>query len=380
MARRGDPVQRVTLHKCFVRPADESGPRRRPARLNRTLLRLIRLGGFLVAAPAPAQTLPHLEPVPVAAPLAELEFSVAAWPLLVVHSSGCLAMFDEDVAQVACVDPVSGVTRRFGRSGSGPGEFIAVNAMIGATDGGLLVFDVIKNVRFTVLTPDWKLDRVVRATQQFSDLFRPTKDSVLTIGGARRRDLVAVSLRDGGMATHFSPTAADSALFIGPNELDFFGFWLVPLHRGGWYVASPYHYTVLAENERGEVQSRFGREIGRELPTEREVVAARRVMEKGNPGRNLDGFMQRFRKTPKLVIQGAPVEDGQDRLWVVTGRMRQDSTELDVFDPHGRYLGTRRIPGELHALTVHGADLYALVEYIAGPREGGQGVLQYRIR
>jgi sugar lactone lactonase YvrE len=95
---------------------------------------------------------------------------------------------------------------------------------------------------------------------------------------------------------------------------------------------------------------------------------------------NLDPFMERYRKTPKLVIQRAPAEDGQDRLWVVTGRSRADSTEVDVFDPRGTFLGTLRIPGDVHALKIQGADLYALVEYLSGEHDGAQGVLHYRIR
>jgi hypothetical protein len=335
---------------------------------------------LLKPSPASAQKLPRLDPVPVAPALAEFEFRVNLAPPLVVHSSGCIATFDTDASQVVCIDPVSGATRRFGRNGAGPGEFASVNGVIPSPDGGLIAFDVIRNLRFTLIARDWTLARIVPMTHQFMGLYRPTRDSVLTIGGTLRQDLVAVSLQDGGTAMHFSPTAPESAIFKGPGEYDFYGFWLVPLHRGGWYVASPYQYRILHEDEHGKVLSSFGRDVPRELPTERELRASRALMQRANPSMNLDQFMERYRKTQKLVIQRAPAEDGQDRLWVVTGRARADSTEVDVFDPRGGFLGTRRIPGDVHALCVQGADLYVLVEYLSGEHEGAQGVLHYRIR
>lgn len=349
-------------------------------RWNRSTTQII-LGCLLVNPAAMlSQIAPRLEPLPIAASLAELDFRVENVPPMAIHSSGCVALFDIDASQVVCIDPTSATVRRFGRSGAGPGEFRAVRDMVNMPGGGLLVFDVIGNLRFTLISRGWKLDRVVRARQQFRGLFRPTRDSVLTIGGKLGRELIAVSLRDGGVAVHFAPAAADTALFVGPNPYDIFLFWPVPLHRGGWYFVSAWHYSILAKDERGRVLSRFGRAVEREPLSEQELAAAKALMVKANPGRNLDAFMERYRKTPKPVIQRAPVEDGKDRLWVATGRVRQDSTELDVFDAGGHFAGTRRVPGEVHALAVHDLNLYLLVEYLAGEHLGAQGVLRYRIR
>lgn len=335
---------------------------------------------LLNSTPASAQKLPHLDPVPVAPALAELDFRVDPNPPLVIHSSGCIATFDLDASQVVCIDPATGATHRFGRKGSGPGEFASADDLVQSPDGGLIAYEVLGNVRYTLISRDWTLGRIVRETHQFIGLYRPTRDSVLTIGGPQRRDLIAVSLKDGGTATQFSPTAPDSALFTGPNEYDFFGFWLVPLHRGGWDVVSAYQYRILHEDDHGKLLSTFGRNVPRELHNEREVNAWKAIMQRMNPNINLDRMIERFRKTPKGVIMPAPAEDGQDRLWVVTGRARADSTEVDVFDPRGAFLGTRRIPGDVHAFRVQGADLYALVEYLSGEHDGAQGVLHYRIR
>ena len=348
-------------------------------RWNQTATELILVGLLMRPAAILPQDAPRLERLPIVSTLSELDFTVGIVPPMAIHASGCVALYDTGASQVVCIEPVSGAVHRFGRTGAGPGEFKSVNAMVGMPDGGLLVFDVIGNVRFTLITREWKLDRVVRAVQQFHGLFRPTHDSVLTIGGIQGRELVAVSLQDGGVAPHFAPAAADTALFVGPNQYDFFGFWPVPLHRGGWYVVSAWHYTILAEDERGRILSRFGREVEREPLTEKEFAAAKALMARVNPGLNVDAVMERVRKTPKPVIQRAPVEDGKERLWVATGRVRQDSTELDVFDAGGRFIGTRRVPGEVKALAAHDLDLYVLVEYLHGEHDGAQGVLHYRI-
>jgi hypothetical protein len=338
------------------------------------------MGIMLIPAVLSGQTGPQLEPLPIVPSLAELGFRVGNVPPMVIHSSGCVALFDEGESQIVCIDPDSGATHRFGRHGAGPGEFNSATGMIGLPDGGLLVFDPIGNVRFTLIDRNWKLKRVVRAGQQFLGLFRPTSDSVLTIGGPRSRDLIAVSLHDGGVATRFAPSARDTALFIGPYRYDFFGFWLVPLRRGGWYIVSPWHYSILVADQQGQVLSRFGRNIAREPLTEKEFAAATTLMRRMNPGANLDPVMEQVRKTPKPVIQRAPVEDTKERLWVPTGRVRQDSTELDVFDPNGHFIGTRRVPGEVQALAAAGMELYILVEYLSGEQDGTQGVLRYRIR
>jgi len=339
----------------------------------------------LVAAAAVAsvrtgssQSLPRLEPVDVTPALQELDFTVDRYPPFVVHPSGCLSMFDTNESQLVCIHPVSGATVRFGRAGSGPGEFGSAHAIAPSRSGGLLVFDGGRS-RFTLIAPNWKLEKVVPSTALFVAIYPSDGDSVLALGGARGWDLVTVSLSSGATTTRFAPGAADTTILSGPFGING-GFWLVRRSPTEWYVVSPWHYRVLVEDNRGNLRSSFGRDVVPELPSEREVSAARRLMEKGNGPANLDGFMKRYAKTPKTTIAATPVRDPDGRLWLATGRIRQDSTEVDVFDAAGKFLGTRRIPGEVHAMTASGPELYVLVEYLAGPREGAQGVLRYRIR
>jgi hypothetical protein len=336
----------------------------------------------LLALSAPgkvaAQSPPRLDPVAVAPALAELDFKLSPTPPLVVHPSGCLALFDADQSQVVCIDPVSGASHRFGRAGSGPGEFAVVRPMLPTRSGGLLVYDGIRR-RFTSIKSDWTLETTFTSPAAFNSLLRLDADSVLAVGGPRMLDVVSVSLRDGGVAEKFPATASDTMFGHGPQPYEI-GVWVLPRRSGGWYVASPWHYQILVENSSGVRQSSFGRQLPPELPSPREVEAVRTVMQKGNPSQNIDGFMARFAKEPKVMIAVAPTEDGQGRLWLATGRIRQDSTEIDVFDPSGKFLGTPRVPGEVHAITVSGRDLYVLVEYLAGPHEGAQGVLRYLIR
>jgi hypothetical protein len=79
---------------------------------------------------------------------------------------------------------------------------------------------------------------------------------------------------------------------------------------------------------------------------------------------------------PATVLAGFR-DDAKGRLWVITPRVRADSTELDVFDRAGRYLGTRRVAGRAQALTFAGSELLVLVEHLAGPLAGAQGVRRY---
>jgi hypothetical protein len=210
----------------------------------------------------------------------------------------------------------------------------------------------------------------------------PTGDSVLALGGARGYELLAVSLHDGKGAVRFAPSRGDSAgIFQGAHEYEY-GLWLVPRQAGGWYVMPPWRYQILIEDEHGIKRSTFGRDLPPELPSEREATAMRLTMVKGNPGHvaGAERLAAEWAKSPKPPIAHAPTEDGRGRLWIVTGRIRVDSTELDAFDATGNFLGTRRLPGDVKAVTIHGADLYAIVEYLSGDREGVQGVVHYRIR
>ena len=85
------------------------------------------------------------------------------------------------------------------------------------------------------------------------------------------------------------------------------------------------------------------------------------------------------RPRPPINIFGL-AEDPQGRICVATTRVRVDSSEIDIFDPAGKFLGTRRIVGKVMRLYFNGGDLFALTQYTDGDREEMKGILRFHIR
>jgi sugar lactone lactonase YvrE len=72
-------------------------------------------------------------------------------------------------------------------------------------------------------------------------------------------------------------------------------------------------------------------------------------------------------------------EDIQGRLWVVTARSDGRSTEVDVFAPSGRFLGTVSLRGQVRSLAWRGTRVAAVVERAEGEEALG-AVDFYRVR
>jgi hypothetical protein len=337
----------------------------------------------LLPALAVAQRAPQFEARPLAKALSELDFPLEIRSQNILFLGCGVALFDSDAAQPVCIDPVTGATRRAGRKGEGPGEFQSVRNMVEAPGGGLWVADW-RNQRLTLVTTEWKAGRSVQLTKQPDRLFRATADSILTLGGPRGLDLVSVSLRDGHAAPRFSPMGVDSTgIFASPDPNQSAGFWLVPRRAGGWVVASAWKERLFVVDESGKKRGAFGRDMPVEMLSPRELAGYMALFVKMNPQASAEvraHFSERFAKTPKPAIATTPVEDAQGRLWAATGRIRSDSTEVDVFAANGTFLGTRRMPGEVMGLAIRGDEIVALVKYIGGELDGSDGVVRYRIR
>jgi hypothetical protein len=64
-------------------------------------------------------------------------------------------------------------------------------------------------------------------------------------------------------------------------------------------------------------------------------------------------------------------QDPQGRLWVVTARADLRATEIDVFSPAGRFLGTVTLRGQVRSLAWKGNRVAAIVERDAGSESLG---------
>lgn len=339
---------------------------------------------ILVTVQAPAQ-LPHLKEQAVPSSLGELAFEADTTVGLVVHPAGCVLMADRGDSQVVCVDLETGVVRRVGRRGAGPGEFATIGG-IAVLPGGAVVVQDLGNSRLAFLKPDWSAGGTVPLADRLQPgLYRPTRDSVFALTAHPRLELLAISLRTGGVTTKFSPGRADSALFALPR-LRTWGFFFQPAGLRDWLVASLGHSTILRLDGDGRLVSRAHREVPPELPSAEEREARMAQVVRLNPGLTpdqvgrLEARVDEYSKAPKLAtVKNGFLEDERGRLWVITPRIRADSTELDIFDRTGRFLGTRRVPGRAQAFTRWGDDLIVLGEYLSGPLSGSQGVRRFRL-
>jgi len=329
-----------------------------------------------------AAQLPRLEPLPIAPALAVLQFQVPIHSHEILDLQPGIVLIDEGTSQLVRINVVTGAEERVGREGSGPGEFRGPGPIAARPDGSVLVADF-RLQRITVVTPDWKAGPSYPAGMQIQEFYRPTRDSVLTLGGTHGRDLVSLSLRDGGTSTRFAPLAADSTNAFHSDFHDQTAFWLVSRHGGGWYLASGFAYRIFILDERGVKHAGFGRDIPPEPMSAPERLQDSIFMRRANPQlspASLTRFLDQQAAQFRIAIPAPPVEDAAGRLWVTTYRLRQDSTEIDVFDLQQRFLGTLRMPGQVRGLATRGDELVALVDYVGGERDGYQGVLRYRIR
>jgi hypothetical protein len=242
------------------------------------------------------------------------------------------------------------------------------------------------NSRLALLNPDFSAGSTVPlADRLLPGLYRPTRDSVFALTNHPRLELLAISLRTGGAMKHFSPGSADSALFALPQYRTW-GFFIQPAGPRDWFVASLGPSTILRLDEGGRLLSRAHRELSPELPSAEEREARRAQVARLNPGltpeqvRGLQARVDQYSNAPKpATVKHGFLEDDRGRLWVITPRIRSDSTELDVFDRAGRFLGTRRVPGRAQSFTRLGNDLLVLGEYLSGPLSGYQGVRRFRL-
>lgn len=339
---------------------------------------------IVLVAPTAAQV-PRLQEVTVPASLTELDFVADTMVGLTLHPSGCLLMSDVDESQLVCVNLATGSIKRLGRRGSGPGEFGRIAAIAVAPNGEVVVHDA-GNSRLTTVKEDWTFGVSQTLAARISGgLFEASRDSVLALGGVRGWNLVSVSLSTGTLTPRFAPGATDSALFDLPAYRSW-GFHLARGRGNTWLVASLGKNAVVRLDASGKRISLASRNLPPEYPSPDERDARRDVLARmgyaTSPEQQarLNSLADAFMRSPKATasLHGFG-DDAAGRLWVVTPRRRADSTEIDVFNRGGTYLGTRRISGQVQGILFAGADLFVLREVLAGPQNGSQGVSRFRL-
>jgi hypothetical protein len=310
----------------------------------------------------------------MSAAFAPLGFAIDNVPPLTIAARGCIALFDVNAHQEVCMDPRSGAEARAGRDGEGPGEFRSVLSEIALDDGRIIA---LSENRLTILSPTWKIASTVRLEHGLGQLISASGDTVYGLG-IGFDSVYAVSLTDGGGVAKFGQRTEDAAIFRGPQPYQR-GLWIVPRRGNGWYVVPAWNYTILREDRRGTVQDRIVRDVKPEFPSPSELQEMKRTMAQANPGANLAPFLDRAAKSAKPYIVTAPVEDASGRLWVMTGRIRNDSNEIDVFGPTGKFLESVRIPGAVRKAAMLHGDLVVVVKELSGIDAGDIDVRRYHI-
>jgi hypothetical protein len=341
---------------------------------------------LLVAARPAAAQVPRLdreERPPVVVPGAVS--SQAVW-----LDDSTLALADTEEQRVMLVDLRSGRIRTAGRPGEGPGEYRGVVPPLRGPEGSLLVLDS-RLRRATILNQALQVQRTVILPVVVSAPLQWTGAELLGTWYDFTRQMTPV-------LGHLRLTAGERAEPVPRLRLDsLFGvtrseaFTLPPIvaaalgARGRIYLGRLDQYRILRLNASGRIDARFARP---EVPALR--FTAREIEEQTGRLRAASGApvpaaaagkvkdMLAGMVKPYFAMTGLS-EDIQGRLWVVTARSDGRSTEVDVFAPSGRFLGTVSLRGQVRSLAWRGTRVAAVVERAEGEEALG-AVDFYRVR
>ncbi len=302
-----------------------------------------------------------------------------------------LAFADVDEQRVMLADPVTGRIRAStGRAGEGPGEYRGINAPVRGSDGSLVVVDS-RLRRATILTPQLEVRRTIGLPvvintalawsgaalfctwYDFSRQMTPVL-GLLRVGEGERAEPTALIQLD----TLFG-TVRREAFALPPIVA------AAPGARGHVYLGKVNEYRILKLDAKGHVVTRYQRP---ELPVahfsteeiEAETAKVRgttRVPVPASAVSRVKDVLAGMAK-PFFAMSGLS-EDPEGRLWVVTARADLHHTEVDVFSPAGRFLGTVTLRGLVRSLAWNGRLVAAVVERDAGDEPLG-AVDFYRIQ
>lgn len=353
--------------------------------LHVTALTLLLTGGLSAQAPA-------LVPVKVHPSLEELDFKTQVG--LAIDKSGCIALTDDDEHQVVCINPTTGAAKRIGRKGSGPGEFQFPLWVVARPNGGLAVHDA-ATASVTLLGPTFAFEKAFKPDVILMALIAARGDTLFGVSfnavdsTKRGSDLNAILVSTGKTVRKFSLSALDSTgKFVDPaipGNLSLVRY--AEPTRTGWVVGAANDFTLFRSDKSGKKIGMMSRKVPPEPITEKEKREVREAVDKQMGAvpqaarKNVEEMVQKMlnRPRPPINVFGL-AEDPQGRIWVATTRVRADSSEIDIFDPAGKFLGTRRIVGKVMRLYFNGGDLFALTQYTDGDREEMKGILRFHIR
>jgi len=305
-----------------------------------------------------------------------------------------LAIINRDDQEILIVTTAGDVVGRFGRKGSGPGEFTDAFAMWVGVSGDILVGDAMamrvsrfdRDLEFqqSANVPgrpwhflDWRDGRAVLMWLPMMPVAGPT------VG--------VVDLRAGSVVSSFSVFESDQGLAIplpgAPLQIPDPHIAAAALRPGHYAFASPQRYRIVVMDDAGTVLTTSERpEVEREMPSAEEVQALeesiRRQAATLSPAPSPEQLqmMLDMARVPKPYFRPtAFTADDQGRLWLATDRGDPQSTEIDVLDADGRYLTTLEVPHEVRGMSIRLPRLAVFVERKHGSLEGEHGIDLYEV-
>jgi len=316
---------------------------------------------------------------------ASLDLQFRTVPAVAWVGDSSLAVLDSDDGQVVIIPLFGGSELRFGRKGSGPGEFQLPIAII-ADSNGLVVADATTR-RVTRFDRHMKVSQSQPLPGMPLHLLRLAGNrlTLAWVGfGMAGPEIGEIDLSSGGVNSAWRPFAVSPDLaqaseglegpspFIaaatdgagrlvlgGGTEYRIFRF--DGSHVTGEFGRSELEPEHLSADERQELASRMQRVFGAQAAVDASAID--QVLDRPKPFYNANAL----------------ATDPAGRVWVVTTRRSRGGTPIDVFDSEGRYLGTFTMKDKVQKLAIRGNRIAALVERTSGATEGQFGIDIYEV-
>jgi hypothetical protein len=308
-----------------------------------------------------------------------------------------VAVIDRDDQQVVLLGLVGGSERRGAGRGGGPGELEGAFSLLGGAGGAVVVGDMNQNrvshfdaglefVR-SVQVPGmplgllaWDADRVIALWLEF----------VFVDGGMSPEPTVGVVDLDAGeVEARFSLFAPGSGLNRPETDNPFAPPFISAVRGPGGLILAgqSMEYRIAALDSSGIMQRSLGRpELGEQYLSSEETAdertrRGRTVRGDGPLPAEMGGMLDDALDAPQPYFgPNAFSVDPSGRLWVITERMRGDSTEVDVFEGEGEFLQTVALRNRVAALSFREQRVVALVARTAPEVEGVQGIDVYELQ
>lgn len=330
----------------------------------------------------PISQLPRLALAEGHSSLHALEFRAVglAW-----IDDGTVAVIDRDDQQIVSLSLADGSVRRGAGKGGGPGELEGAVTLVSDAGGRLAVGDM-RARRVSLFDERLAFQGSARLPGLPLELLGLSGETVLSMwlgfDGGPRPIVGVVDLAADATRPLFSPYEVAGGV-TPPREDNPFNppFVSATLTADGRvYVGHGQEYRVVAFDTAGAVRGEVAREIPpRYLSDEEKTAEARRLDRRETPPPLRQLRADALDEPRPFFGPNALASDAGGRLWVVTARLRGDSTEVDIFGAGGGFVGTLALRDRVEVLAIRGRRLAALVSRLDPELEGYSGIDTYEM-